>query len=264
MLLAIDIGNTGIKLGLFDDDRLKVTWQLATGIHRTADEYGISLLNLLQRQRLLPSKINGVALCSVVPPLVPTFQEMCQKWLKIQPLVVEAGVKTGLRIRMDNPREVGPDRVANAVAAHYLCGKPVIIIDLGTATTFDVVSKGGDYLGGAIAPGISIASEALFTRTAMLPRIELARPKQVIGKNTTSAMQSGIIFGYIGLIESMIQRIEQELGSKTTVVATGGHAYPIAKEIPAIDVINPDLTLIGLRLIYEMNMPKGQIEKKEY
>ena len=253
MLVAIDIGNTGTNLGIFDGDRLKAAWQLATGIHRTADEYGILLLNLLGYQKLLPSNISGVALCSVVPPLVPIFQEMCQKHLNIQPLVVEAGVKTGLRIRMDNPRELGPDRVVNAVAAHYLYGKPVIVIDLGTATTFDVISEEGDYLGGAIAPGIGISSEALFTRTAMLPRIELVRPKQVIGKNTISAMQSGIIFGYIGLIEGMLQRIEQELGSKAKVVATGGHAYPIAKEIPAIDTINSDLTLVGLHLIYEMN-----------
>lgn len=253
MLLAIDIGNTGIKLGIFDGDRLKVTWQLATELHRMADEYGILLFTLLERQKLLPAKINGVALCSVVPPLVPIVQEMCQKYLDIQPLVVEAGVKTGIRIRMDNPRELGPDRVVNAAAAHHLYGKPVIIIDLGTATTFDVISKEGDYLGGAIAPGISIASEALFNQTAMLPRIELIRPKQAIGKNTISAMQSGIIFGYIGLIEGILQQIEHELGSKATVVATGGHAYPIAKEIPAIDVINPELTLIGLHLIYETN-----------
>jgi len=162
MLLAIDIGNTGINLGIFDDDRLKITWQLATEIHRMADEYGIFLLNLLQHQKLPPSKISGVSLCSVVPPLVPTFQEMCQKHLNTPPLVVEAGVKTGMKIHMDNPREVGPDRVVNAVAAHRLYRNPVIIIDFGTATTFDVISQEGDYLGGAIAPGISIASEALF------------------------------------------------------------------------------------------------------
>lgn len=253
MLLAIDIGNTGINLGIFDGDRLKVTWQLASEIHRMPDEYGILLLNLLHRRKLSPSKIAEVSLCSVVPPLVHTFQEMCQTHLDIRPLIVEAGVKTGMRIRLDNPREVGPDRVVNAVAAQNLYGKPVIVIDLGTATTFDVVSREGDYLGGAIAPGISIATEALFNYTAMLPRIELIRPKQVIGRNTISAIQSGIIFGYIGLIEGMVQRIEEELGSKTKVVATGGQVYPIAKEIPVIDIINPDLTLIGLRLIYEMN-----------
>jgi type III pantothenate kinase len=253
MLLAIDIGNTNIKLGIFDGDKLKATWSLATGIHRTSDEYGGVVLNLMERKKVLPSKVTGVALCGVVPPLLPTFVELCKKYLNTEPLVVETGVKTGMRIRLDNPREAGSDRVVDAVAAQNLYGKPVIIIDLGTATTFDVVSKEGDYLGGAIAPGIVIATEALYTRTAALPRIGLSRPKQVIGKNTISAMQSGIIFGYIGLIEGMIQRIEQELGSKAKVVATGGQAYPLAEEIPAIDVVNPDLTLIGLRLIYEMN-----------
>jgi type III pantothenate kinase len=253
MLLAIDIGNTNIKVGIFDGDKLKATWNLATGIHRTSDEYGGVLLNLMEREKVSPSKVTGVALCGVVPPLLPTFVELCKKYLNTEPLVVEAGVKTGMRIRLDNPREAGSDRVVDAMAAQNLYGKPVIIIDLGTATTFDVVSKEGDYLGGAIAPGIVIATEALYTRTAALPRIRLSRPEQVIGKNTISAMQSGIIFGYIGLIEGMIQRIEQELGSKAKVVATGGQAYPLAEEIPAIDVINPDLTLIGLRLIYEMN-----------
>ncbi|PIU23972.1 MAG: pantothenate kinase [Chloroflexi bacterium CG08_land_8_20_14_0_20_45_12] len=253
MLLAIDIGNTSIKLGIFDEDKLKATWSLATGIHRTSDEYGVVLLNLMERQKFLPSKLTGIALCGVVPPLAPTIVEMCRKHLNIQPLVVEAGVKTGIRIRVDNPREVGSDRVVGAVAAHYLYGKPVIIIDLGTATTFDVVSPDGDYLGGAIAPGIGIAVEALFTRTAMLPRIELVRPKQAIGRNTVSAMQSGIIFGYIGLIEGMVQRIEKELGEKSKVVATGGYAHVVAQEIPIIEIVNPDLVLTGLRLIYEMN-----------
>jgi type III pantothenate kinase len=253
MLLAIDIGNTNIKIGIFDGDKLKATWSLATGIHRTSDEYGGVLLNLMERKKIPPSKVTGVALCGVVPPLLSTFVELCRKYLNTKPLVVEAGVKTGMRIRLDNPREVGPDRVVDAVAAQNLYGKPVIIIDLGTATTFDVVSKEGDYLGGAIAPGIIMATEALYTRTAALPRIGLSRPKQVIGKSTISAMQSGIIFGYIELIEGMIRRIEKELGGKAKVVATGGQAYPFAEEIAAIDVINPDLTLIGLRLIYEMN-----------
>ena len=253
MLLAIDIGNTNIKLGIFDGDKLKATWNLATDIHRTADEYSGILLNLMEREKISPSKVTGVALCGVVPPLLYTFTELCKKYLNTEPLVVEAGVKTGMRIRLDNPREVGPDRVVNAVAAQNLYGRPLIIIDLGTATTFDVVSKEGDYLGGAIAPGIAIANEALFARTAVLPRIELVRPKQAIGRNTISAMQSGIIFGYIELIEGMIRRIQHELGSKAKVVATGGQAYPFAEEVAAIEVINPDLTLIGLRLIYEMN-----------
>ena len=253
MLLAIDIGNTGINLGVFDGAKLTSTWRLTTGVDRSPDEYGSLLYTLLQRQGVPVSKITGAALCCVVPPLVSVFQEVCQKYLGTSLLIVEPGVKTGVRISLDNPREVGPDRVVNAVAAHHIYGEPIIVIDFGTATTFDVVSEEGDYLGGAIAPGINIASEALFTRTAMLPRIELTRPKQVIGKSTTAAMQSGIIFGYIGLIEGMIKRIKQELRSEAKVVATGGYAYSLAKEIPEIEIINPDLSLIGLHLIYEMN-----------
>jgi type III pantothenate kinase len=253
MLLTIDIGNTNVKIGIFDGDELNATWNLATGIHRTSDEYGGVLLNLMERKGISLQDVTGVALCSVVPPLSPALVELCRKYLNTDPLVIEAGVKTGMRIRLDNPREVGPDRVVDAVAAQSLYGKPAIVIDFGTATTFDVVSKEGDYLGGAIAPGIVIATEALYTRTAALPRIGLSHPKQVIGRNTISAMQSGIIFGYIELVEGMIRRIERELGSKAKVVATGGQAYPLAEEIPAIDVVNPDLTLVGLRLIYEMN-----------
>ena len=253
MLLAIDIGNTNIKIGVFDGDELKATWNVATGIHRTTDEYGGVLLNLMERKKVSPSEITGVALCSVVPPLLPAFVELCTKYLHSEALVVEAGVKTGMRIRLDNPREVGSDRVVDAVAAQHLYGKPLIIVDLGTATTFSVVSQEGDYLGGAIAPGIVIATEALYTRTAALPRIRLNRPEQAIGRNTIAAMQSGVVFGHVGLIEGMIQRIEQELGSKAKVIATGGQAYFLAQEIPAIEIVDPDLTLIGLRLIYEMN-----------
>jgi len=253
VLIAVDIGNTNIKVGVFEGERLTATWNLATDTHKTSDEYGGTLLNLMERESVLPSKITGVVLCGVVPPLLHTFVQLCTKYLHSKPLIVEAGVKTGIRICLDNPREVGPDRVVGAVAAQNLYGKPLVVIDLGTATTFDVVSKEGDYLGGAIAPGIGIANEALFARTAVLPRIELARPKQVIGRNTVSAMQSGIIFGYIDLIEGMIRRIERELGSKVKVVATGGQAYPFAEEIPSIDVVDPNLTLKGLRLIYEMN-----------
>jgi type III pantothenate kinase len=253
MLIAIDIGNTNIKLGIFDGDELKATWNLATGIHRTSDEYGGVMLNLMERKKVSPSEITGVVLCSVVPPLLPAFVELCRKYLNSKPLVVEAGVKTGMRIRLDNPREVGSDRVVDAVAAQHLYGRPLIIVDFGTATTFSVVSQEGDYLGGAIAPGIVIATEALYTRTAALPRISLNRPEQVIGRSTITAMQSGIIFGHVALIEGMIRRIEQELGSKAKVIATGGHAHFLAQDIPAIEMVNPDLTLIGLRLIYEMN-----------
>ena len=253
MLLAIDIGNTNISLGAFEGEELRATWHMATGIHRLADEYAALLLNLLHHQGLDTSDIKEVALCSVVPPLIATFEELFQRYFHISPLVVGAGVKTGVRIRMDNPREVGADRIANATSAHHLYGGPVIITDLGTATTFDTVSKEGDYLGGAIAPGIVTGAEALFMRTAMLPRVELTHPKQAIGTNTIAAMQSGIVFGYVGLIEGMVARIQQELGEKAKVVATGGCAELIAKETTVIDVVNPNLTLIGLRLIYLMN-----------
>jgi len=253
MLLAIDIGNTDTTLGVFDGEELRATWHMATSVHRMADEYAALLLNLLHQQGLDIPDIKAGALCSVVPPLISTFGELFQRYFHISPLVVGAGVKTGVRIRMDNPREMGADRIVNAAAAHHLYGGPVIVTDLGTATTFDTVSKEGDYLGGAIAPGIMAAAEALFTRAAMLPRVELTRPKRAIGTNTIAAMQSGIIFGYVGLIEGIVARIQQELGEKAKVVATGGAAELLAKETAVIDVVNPDLTLIGLRLIYEMN-----------
>ena len=253
MLLAIDIGNTDITLGVFEGEELRATWHIATGIHRRADEYAALLLNLLHHQTLDIADIKEIALCSVVPPLVATFEELFQRYFHTSPLVVGAGVKTGVRIRLDNPREAGADRIVNAAAAHHLYGGPVIIADLGTATTFDTVSKEGDYLGGAIAPGISTAAEALFRQTAMLPRVELTRPKHAIGTNTISAMQSGLIFGYVGLVKGIVTRIQRELGVKATVVATGGYAELIAKETTVIDIVNPDLTLIGLRLIYLMN-----------
>jgi len=253
MLLAIDVGNTDITLGVFEGEKLRATWHMATGIHRRADEYAALLLNLLHHQGLDTSDIKDIALCSVVPPLIATFEDLFQRYFHTSPLVVGAGVKTGVRIRLDNPREAGADRIVNAAAAHHLYGGPVIIADFGTATTFDTVSKEGDYLGGAIAPGIVTAAEGLFTQAAMLPRVELTRPKHAIGTNTTSAMQSGIIFGYVGLVEGIVARIQQELGEKARVVATGGYAELIAKETKVIDIVNPDLTLMGLRLIYLMN-----------
>jgi type III pantothenate kinase len=253
MLLAIDIGNTSTTLGIFDGEELRATWHLATGVHRMSDEYAALLFNLLRQQGLDTTDVKAVALCSVVPPLISTFEELFKRYFNIEPLVVGAGVKTGVRIRMDNPREVGADRIADAAAAHHLYGGPVIIVDLGTATTFGIISKDGDYIGGIIATGIATAAEALFTRTAQLPRVELAPPKRVIGTNTVAAIQSGIIYGYASLVEGMLARIQKELGVKAKVVATGGYAKLIAKETAAIDVVNPDLTLIGLRLIYEMN-----------
>ena len=252
----IDIGNTDTTLGVFEGEELRGTWHMATAIHRMADEYAALVLDLLHHRGLEASDIKGAALCSVVPPLTATFEQLIERYFHVSPLVVGAGVKTRVRILMDNPREVGADRIVNAAAAHHLYGgydRPIIITDLGTATTFDTVSREGDYLGGAIAPGIVTAAEALFIRAAMLPRVELTRPKQAIGTNTIAAMQSGIIFGYVGLIEGVVARIQQELEEKAMVVATGGYAELIAKETKIIDVVNPDLTLIGLRLIYQMN-----------
>jgi type III pantothenate kinase len=253
MLLTIDIGNTTIKLGVFEGDNLKASWHIATDIDRLADEYAVVLLELLKQKGIAVDAVKKVAMCSVVPPLTATFEELLSNYFGISPLVIEAGVKTGVRIRMDNPREVGADRIVNAAAAHNLYGGPVIIVDLGTATTFDAVSADGDYLGGAIAPGMVIAIETLSEKAAMLPRVELTKPAKAIGSNTVSAMQSGILFGYVGLVEGLVSRIKKELGEKTQVVATGGYARLIAAETAIIDAVNTDLTLHGLKLIDSMN-----------
>ena len=253
MLVAIDVGNTGITVGVFEGEELRATYQMATAIHRTADEYAALALDFLHHQGLHTADIKGAAMCSVVPPLTAIFQQLFRRYFHLSPLVVAAGVKTGVRILLDNPREVGADRIVNVAAAHHLYGGPLIITDFGTATTFDVVSREGNYLGGAIAPGIVTSAEALFVRAAKLPLVELTPPKHAIGTSTDAAMRSGIIFGYVGLIEGMVARIQRELGEKVKVVATGGYAELIAGETPVIDIVNPGLTLIGLRLIYEMN-----------
>ena len=253
MLLAIDVGNTNIVFGVFEGDTLRATWNIATDLHKTADEYAVLLLNLLPREGLALSDIDHAIICSVVPPLDVIFDELAKRYFRTLPLVVNPGVKTGVRIGIDNPREVGADRVVNAAAAHRLYGGPIIVIDFGTATTLDAISEEGDYLGGAIAPGIGIAAEALFTRASKLPRIELVPPEHAIGRNTVTAMQSGVMFGYVGLVESLVARIRQELGGKAKVVATGGLASVIAKETKVINEVNPNLTLVGLRFIHEMN-----------
>jgi type III pantothenate kinase len=253
MLLVVDIGNTNITYGVFDGEELRGTWRMATNVNQMADEYAALLINLLKYQGLDTSDIKEIALCSVVPPLITTFEDLAQRYFHTTPLVVGPGVKTGVRIRMDNPREVGTDRIADAAAAHHLYRGPVIIIDLGTATTFGIVSKEGDYIGGIIATGIATAAEALFTHTAQLPHVELTHPKHVIGTNTITAIQSGIVYGYTSLVEGMLVRIQKELKGKAKVIATGGYASLIAKETKIFDEVNPDLTLIGLKLIYEMN-----------
>lgn len=249
----IDIGNSNIVLGVFRGQDLAATWRLGTEVHKTPDEYAVLLKSLLASEELLPSEIKEAVLASVVPPLVATFQEALGRHLGIQPLVVETGIRTGVRICTDNPREVGADRICNALAAYRLYGGPAIVIDFGTATTFDVVSKEGDYLGGAIAPGITLAMEALFQHAAKLPQVELTRPKHAIGKNTVTSMQSGLIFGYVGLVEGIVRRIQRELGGKARVIATGGLAEVIVRETSLVELVDPQLTLVGLRLIHELN-----------
>ena len=254
MLLALDIGNTNVTYGVFDGDKLKATWRMATNVNQMADEYASMLLTLLYHKEIAVADISDVTICSVVPPLTTTFTDLSKKYFDADPLVIGAGVKTGVLIRFDNPREVGPDRIANAAAAQHLYkGEAVIIIDVGTATTFDVVSSEGDWMGGANAPGISIAAEALYSRTAALPRVELVPPKQAIGANSIAAMQSGIVFGYAGLIDGIVSHIREELKEKTRVIATGGYASLMEKETKVIDEVNPDITLIGIKYIYQLN-----------
>lgn len=253
MLLTIDIGNTNITLGLYEGDQRKDAWRLATVHERMPDEYGLQLLGLLRHAGVEPTGLTGSVMASVVPPLTGTFIQACKHYLGIEPLIVDAGVKTGVRIRYEDPKAVGADRVADAAAARKLYGTPACVVDFGTATTFDGISADGDYLGGAIAPGIGIAAEALFQRTAKLPRVELARPPTAIGRNTVHAIQSGMLFGYAGLVEGMVARFRKELGEGMHVIGTGGLAELVAAETPAIEVVAPWLTLDGLKIIWELN-----------
>ncbi len=253
MFLAIDIGNTNVTMGVFDGEQIRYTWRMATDIHKMPDEYASALMPLLQFRKIPLTEIKEVALCSTVAPLVPIFVELLNDYFKIKPLVIGPGIKTGIRVRMDNPKEVGTDRIVNTVAGFKLYGGPTIIVDLGTATTFDVISKEGDFIGGAIAPGPMTAAEALFSRTAALPRIQFIHPQKAIGTSTIAAMQSGIMFGYAGLVEAVVAHIEKELGEKATIVATGGFGAIFAQETTVFKVVNPDITLIGLRMLYQMN-----------
>jgi type III pantothenate kinase len=253
MLLAIDIGNTNITLGLYQADEMQAAWRLATAHERMADEYGLQMLGLLAHVACQPKDVNGVVMASVVPPLTGTFQQACREYIGQTPLVVDAGVKTGVRIRYEDPKAVGADRVVDAAAVQHLYGGPACVVDFGTATTFDAISAEGDYLGGAIAPGIGIAADALFQRTAKLPRVDLSRPPAAIGRNTVHAMQSGLLYGYVGLVEGMVERFRAELGSEMKVIGTGGLTEIIAAETKVIEIVAPWLTLDGLHLIWEMN-----------
>lgn len=255
MILVIDVGNTNIVLGVYQQETLQHFWRLSTNRQATADEYGVMIHNLFSLAGLSVKDIDGVIISSVVPPIMSTMELLCETYLYKTPLIVGPGVKTGLNIRYENPREVGADRIVNAVAAieQYGGEMPLVVVDFGTATTFDVIDVKGNYLGGAIVPGIGISTEALYQRAAKLPRIELTKPKSVIGRNTVHSMQAGIIFGYAGQVDGIVDRISQELGTQPKVVATGGLADLIASESRTIDTTNPLLTLEGLRLIYNRN-----------
>ncbi|HNE04097.1 MAG TPA: type III pantothenate kinase [Anaerolineales bacterium] len=253
MLLTIDIGNTNLTLGLYEGDTLGAHWRLSTDHNRMPDEYGLQFLGVLQNAGKTIKDIQGISVASVVPPLTGRVIQACREYLKQEPLVVDAGVKTGIKIRYEDPKAVGADRVCDAVAVMKLYGGPACVVDFGTATTFNAVTKDGEYLGGAITAGINLAAEALYTRAAKLPRIDLQVPPSVIGRNTVHAMQSGLLFGYVSMVEGMVNRFRAELGSDMKVVATGGLAEVVAHETKVIDIIAPWLTLEGLRLIWEMN-----------
>ncbi|MBD2895714.1 type III pantothenate kinase [Actinomadura nitritigenes] len=260
MLLTIDVGNTHTVLGLFEGEEVIEHWRINTDPRRTADEIAVVLQGLVQQSPLLAeTDISGIALCSTVPSVLHEMREMCRRYYGDVPaVIVEPGVKTGVPVRMDNPKEVGADRIVNALAAVHTHGGPAIVVDFGTATTFDAVSAKGEYVGGAIAPGIEISIDALSSRGAQLHKIELVRPRSVIAKNTVEALQSGIIFGFAGQVDGIVERMSEELTDEpdeVTVIATGGLAPLVLEESRSIDVFEPWLTLIGLRLIYQRNTP---------
>lgn len=253
MLLAVDIGNTNIAIGIFRGKKLIENWKIRTEKEKTSDEYALILLDLFHFSRLEVDAIKAVIISSVVPPLTPVFQSLSQKLFGVKSLIVGPGLKTGMPILYENPLEVGADRVVAAVAAFKKYGGPSIVVDFGTATTFDAISSKGEYLGGSIAPGIQISEEALFRKTAKLPRIEIKKPRQAIGRSTVASMQSGLFFGYIGLISNIIEKIKRELGKEAKVISTGGFAAQITPDIKYIDHFEPHLVLEGLRIIYERN-----------
>jgi type III pantothenate kinase len=250
-LLVIDLGNTNLVLGIYRDEELVSSWRLATARERTADEYGILARQLVGDT--LHASLEGAIIASVVPPLNGAMTMMVQKYFGVDALFVEPGVKTGIAIHVDNPQEVGADRIVNCAAAHHEYGGPTVIVDFGTATTFDVVTANAEFVGGVIAPGLNISAEALFARAARLPRVDIRRPDRVIGTNTVVNMQSGIYFGYLGLVDGILARIRSEVPDLKTVIATGGLATLFAEESEHIDDVDPELTLKGLKIIYDRN-----------
>jgi type III pantothenate kinase len=253
MLLAFDVGNTTIAIGVFRGRKLAKSWKIRTDSGKTVDEYGALMLDLMRAAGLPPGRITAAIVSSVVPPLTPVIEETCRKYFGTEASVVGPGLKTGMPILYENPLEVGADRITASVAAFEKYGGPTIVLDFGTATTFDVISAKGEYLGGAIAPGIQIAAEALTLKTARLPRIEIRKPKKAIGRTTVASMQSGLYFGYIGLVTNTVEEIRKELGTKARVIATGGFGSQVAVELPMVEACEPDLVLEGLRIIHERN-----------
>ncbi len=253
MLLVIDVGNTQTVIGVYKGDELLVDWRLSTDISRSGDEFWVILRNLFREAGLSTDMVDGICISSVVPPLQGVLEDICARYFKSEPVVVEPGVKTGLSILYDNPREVGADRIVNAVAGIHLYGCPLILVDFGTATTFDALSANSDYLGGAIVPGITISAEALFQRAAKLHRVELIAPKSVIGRDTSSSIRSGLVYGYAEMVDGMVRRIKEEMEGAPKVIATGGNAKVIAEHSREIEEVSPLLTLVGLRIIYDKN-----------
>ena len=253
MILTLDIGNTNIKTALFDGKDMVQYWRLSTNKMNTSDEYGITIMNLFQHAGVSTKDVEGIIISSVVPTINFTIEHMCLNYFGKAPMYVVPGVKTGINIKYENPRELGSDRIANAVAAYEEYGAPTLFIDFGTATTFGVIDEGGVFLGGCICPGIKLASEALVTGTAKLPRFELTKPEHVIGRSTLTNLQSGMFYGYVGLVTNIVRKLKQELGKEATVVATGGMAVMVAEESKVIDKLDGLLTLKGLRMIYERN-----------
>lgn len=255
MLLVLEVGNTNTKIGVYDGDRLVVSWRLTSRREQTADEYGLFIQTLLQTRGVDPRGIRGIAISNVVPPVQQTLELMCEKYFDVAPYSVEPGVNTPMPLEVDNPREVGADRITKSVAAAALYGPPLIVVDLGTATTFDCVNAAGAFIGGAIAPGIATATEALVARAARLYRVEFVRPKEAIGRNTVTNMQSGVVYGYAGLVDGLVARMKAEMAAQAKVIGTGGYATLIAEAARSIDHVNVDLGLEGLRLLYERRAP---------
>jgi len=256
MLLALDVGNTNIVVGVFDDEDLKTHFRVSTSLARTADEYGQQFVALLTYAGIRQGDIGDVIISTVVPPITDNLRIMGQKYFGSDALFVEPGIKIGMNIRYENPKEVGADRIVNAVAAISLYGAPVIVVDFGTATTFCAINEKSEYLGGAIAPGIGISIEALFRAAAKLQRVEVKKPESIIGRTTVEAMQSGIYYGFVGQVDHIVRRLKKELAGNPKVIATGGYAQLIAADSETIDEVQPLLTLEGLRLIYNRNRPK--------